>query len=65
MREVEVTLWTETDGEEVGCLAYLDGDLTVVEVDDCDVAELLCLVATVFTCSSFLGNHVQSGAFEF
>jgi hypothetical protein len=42
----------------------LDGDLAVVEVDDRNVAVLLCLVAAIVTGSSVLGKHVQSGAFD-
>ena len=44
---------------------YLDGDLEVVEVDDRDVAELLCLGRAIVTGSGFLGEHVHCGAFEF
>lgn len=48
-----------------GLAAYLDGDLAVVEVDDCDVAILLCLCVAIVTGSGILGKHVQSGAFDF
>ena len=45
---------------------YLDGDLSIVEVDDNDIAELLgvCSVGIVIG-GGILFEHLQSGAFDF
>lgn len=45
---------------------YLDGDLSIVEVDDYDIAELLgvCSIEIVIG-GGILFEHLQSSAFDF